>query len=240
MKIKPLEKAKHPTQFTKKCLWCWKIIIALRKTKLFCCTQCRDWYRYIKREKTWSDVRCSYCWKNFYKPKSRLFLFKKHFCNKECMRLFMMKNNPIKCLVCWKEFYCSKSQQRDRHRKTCSIECRWILQTKLGKERQKISKEKRKVNRCIRYWKEMWEFRQFVFERDLYTCQKCWKRSNKKIRTYLNAHHILNFSSHEELRFEPSNWITFCKKCHKLFHKTYWNRNNNKQQITEFINEKSK
>jgi hypothetical protein len=28
---------------------------------------------------------------------------------------------------------------------------------------------------------------------------------------------------------------TICRECHKLFHKTYGKKNNNRQQIVEFI-----
>ena len=69
-----------------------------------------------------------------------------------------------------------------------------------------------------------------VFARDNWTCQKCKERGGE-----LNPHHILNFSQYLELRFAIDNGITFCKECHKSFHKKYGRQNNTKEQLKEFI-----
>ena len=74
-------------------------------------------------------------------------------------------------------------------------------------------------------------WREAVFARDNWTCQKCKKRGNQK----LNAHHIFNFAQFINFRFELFNGITFCKKCHKKFHKIYGMANNNREQVDEFI-----
>jgi hypothetical protein len=58
-------------------------------------------------------------------------------------------------------------------------------------------------------------------------------------RYKLVAHHILNFSSHLELRFSIDNGIVFCKNCHREFHKIYWTENNTLEQVLEFINKKA-
>lgn len=57
------------------------------------------------------------------------------------------------------------------------------------------------------------DWRKSVYERDDYTCQKCGKRGG-----VLNAHHIIPFSIDKSLRFEVSNGITLCAKCHKKEH----------------------
>lgn len=69
-----------------------------------------------------------------------------------------------------------------------------------------------------------------VFIRDNRVCQKCFIKTR-----HLNAHHIQNFSQYPELRFVLSNGITFCKKCHDEFHKKYGRRNNNYEQIKEYL-----
>lgn len=74
-------------------------------------------------------------------------------------------------------------------------------------------------------------WRESVFARDNWTCQKCSKRDGKP----LHPHHILNFSSHKELRFAIDNGITLHKECHTTFHKKFGYRNNTMEQIEEFL-----
>lgn len=57
-------------------------------------------------------------------------------------------------------------------------------------------------------------WRNEVFKRDNYTCQNC-----KKVGDVLNAHHVKPFSIYPELRFELSNGLTLCKRCHIDYHK---------------------
>lgn len=68
--------------------------------------------------------------------------------------------------------------------------------------------------KLIRCSAKMREWRKLVFERDDYTCQICGKKGGN-----LNAHHIKPFSIFPELRFDVSNGITLCKKCHIELHK---------------------
>lgn len=87
------------------------------------------------------------------------------------------------------------------------------------------------INDSIRKSLESKLWREAVFARDSYTCQKCNDNKGKNLR----AHHIKNFSQYPELRFVIDNGITFCSKCHNLFHKTYGFINNTIEQIYEFI-----
>jgi hypothetical protein len=90
-----------------------------------------------------------------------------------------------------------------------------------------ITPENTKIRRSIelRLWREA------VFARDNWTCQKY------KIRgCHLVAHHINNFSEYPELRFAIDNGITLSEKAHKEFHKKYGFKNNTKEQLIEFLN----
>jgi hypothetical protein len=58
-------------------------------------------------------------------------------------------------------------------------------------------------------------WRESVFIRDNYTCQKC------NAKGYIEAHHIKLWCDYPELRFLVDNGITLCKPCHKNEHKTY-------------------
>ena len=73
-------------------------------------------------------------------------------------------------------------------------------------------------------------WREAVFARDNWTCQKCLVKGGK-----LHPHHIRNFAEEKELRFAIDNGITFCKDCHIKFHKLFGKKNNNLEQIKEFI-----
>lgn len=59
------------------------------------------------------------------------------------------------------------------------------------------------------------EWRLRVYKRDKFTCQmpKC---KNKK---RLQAHHIKKWSNATFLRYEVSNGITLCNKCHESVNK---------------------
>jgi len=86
------------------------------------------------------------------------------------------------------------------------------------------------INLKIRKSIEIRLWREAVFARDNFTCNKC------KQNGIINAHHILNFSSHIELRTSIENGITLCKLCHKDFHRKYGIKNNTKEQLLEFLN----
>lgn len=53
------------------------------------------------------------------------------------------------------------------------------------------------------------KFRTKVLKRDKFTCQMC--KSKKR----LNVHHIMKWSSAASLRYDESNGITLCYRCHK-------------------------
>ena len=88
----------------------------------------------------------------------------------------------------------------------------------------------------IRHSEEYKIWREEVFQRDNYTCQCC--RGN--LGHNLCAHHINNFSSNKELRFDINNGITLCNECHNpralgSFHNIYGTRNNTIEQLKEYI-----
>lgn len=74
------------------------------------------------------------------------------------------------------------------------------------------------------------EWRSANFERDNYTCQKCFNG----IGGNLNAHHKEGWMNNLELRFVLSNGVTLCEKCHRKFHKKYGYKNNTLKQYKEF------
>ena len=87
------------------------------------------------------------------------------------------------------------------------------------------------VNKKIRQGIDFRLWREAVFARDNWTCQKTKKRGGK-----LHPHHIKNFSQNPELRFAIDNGITLSEKAHREFHKIYGKINNTLKQVEEFIN----
>lgn len=73
-------------------------------------------------------------------------------------------------------------------------------------------------------------WREAVFARDNWICQKYGTKGGELI-----AHHIFNFADYPKLRTSIENGITFSKKAHKEFHKKYGCKNNNKEQLEEFL-----
>ncbi len=65
------------------------------------------------------------------------------------------------------------------------------------------------------------KWREAVFKRDNWICQKCGIRNEKGKNVYLNAHHIKSWIEYHELRCKINNGITLCQKCHKEIHKKY-------------------
>lgn len=85
----------------------------------------------------------------------------------------------------------------------------------------------KKIRNCFE--NVLW--RNFVFMRDDYTCQKCGR-----IGGNLKGHHIFSVNKFLNLIFYKENGITFCKECHNEFHKKYSKGNNNLKQLIEFLN----
>jgi len=89
---------------------------------------------------------------------------------------------------------------------------------------------KKRQNKIL-YGSRMYkEWRNGIFERDNFTCQKTKIKGGK-----LHPHHIQNFAQYPELRFVIDNGITLSEKDHKEFHKKYGIKNNTKEQIEEFL-----
>src|SRR3990167_2827110 len=98
-----------------------------------------------------------------------------------------------------------------------------------GNHRSGIShseKSKTKIRNSIEY--KIWIGA--VFAHDGYTCQKIGIKGG-----HLVAHHIQNFAQFPELRFAIDNGITLSKQAHNEFHKRYGRKNNNREQLDEFL-----
>lgn len=75
------------------------------------------------------------------------------------------------------------------------------------------------VNTSMRNSIKMKRWRDFVFERDKFTCKQCGAQNGQGRHVELNAHHIKPLSRYQELAFDKNNGITLCVTCHKSLHK---------------------
>ena len=90
-----------------------------------------------------------------------------------------------------------------------------------------ITPKNLKIRNSIEY--SLW--RESVFTRDKFTCQKCDDDTGGNLR----AHHIYNFADYPELRISIDNGITLCIDCHIEFHKIYGKKKNTREQLNEFL-----
>ena len=162
-----------------------------------------------------------------------------------------VERTDIKCLTCGKIFkvapsgisreYCSKkcSSISEVRRNKISLKNRDIVHTR--EWNKKVSEAairrydligRKEMPRSYHYHSkpEYKKYQKEVFERDGWTCKKYGTKVGRMI-----AHHILNWYKYPKLRYDASNGITLSERAHREFHHKYGNRNNNQQQIDEFL-----
>lgn len=113
-----------------------------------------------------------------------------------CKKVFQWKGEPLSSFL---------------KRKFCSKECIVAGQKRLhGAEHPRYREDAR---RRMRTGQQYWKWQTAVLSRDKATCQMCGAKE-----TELHAHHIKSWREHPELRFNVSNGLTVCAKCHWLIH----------------------
>lgn len=143
------------------------------------------------------------------------------------------KHNEVKlvCKRCEREFSVKASRLKEG-RKFCSNHC--FREFNKGGNHHSwqggLTPLANKIRGSLEY--KLWE--DSVFNRDGNKCQKC----DCQFISKLVAHHIMNFAQYIELRFAIDNGITFCRDCHKKFHKKYGKKNNTKGQVEKFLTQK--
>lgn len=157
-------------------------------------------------------VSCFVCGTVVLRMPSRIKSKSENFCGYKCSAKFRadiskQKANILKiCKECGNEFTVRKSE----HKKftTCSEECR-----RLSRKNEKnpnwqggktIERQKAMAQQEYKLW------RKSVFERDNHTCRECGKRGGN-----MEAHHIKSWKNYPELRYEITNGVTLCLKCHR-------------------------
>lgn len=153
------------------------------------------------------ECKCKTCNKIFFKNKYAVEHGEGKFCSKDCH----IKNQKIEkkgILPEWLRIACKTPWNKGK------------IGYQAGENHYNWKggiTSKNKSFRCNIKWKE---WRESVFERDNYTCQKCGSKSGLDGYVRLEPHHIFrlnkliknNFLNHI---YNPDNGITLCIKCHK-------------------------
>lgn len=186
----------------------------------------KGWALASKRKVPSSRLTCPVCHKSFIRRGNAKFQSKIVCCSVSCAakkRIGVIvegfnhkpKTGPtLKCKVCGKLFYSFPSWT---NRKYCSMKCRdkdpatWDHTR--GPNHYNWKGGVASENQIQRKSKEYQKWRKAVFQREKYTCNVC-KHHGKG----LEAHHRKHWAHRPEIRFDVSNGITLCKKCHRIIH----------------------
>jgi len=150
-------------------------------------------------------------------------------------------HKPTKPSYCWIAVCdCGKTVEVNGHslttgeKKSCGCSCyhsgkdhHWFKHDLTTEERQRSKK------RAMLY-PELHPFIRSTFFRDAYTCQVTGVKRRKGTYCPLNAHHLLSWCDHADLRFVPTNVITVAAPVHALFHSMYGRKNATPEQFKEF------
>jgi len=195
---------------------------------------------YIKKDKRNGDIcnQCSYIVNKRTPPKKVEDIIFEIEKSSNCVFIgnkeeYKDANSSItlKC-ICGEIFITTTLLFRHEDKKQCDI-CG--LKLRIGENhynwRGGVTSENYRARATSKYHK----WRDGIYKRDNYTCKKCGDKKGGN----LEAHHILNFSDHIDIRYDLDNGITLCKDCHskgdKSFHSIYGTHNNTKEQLEEFL-----
>ena len=188
--------------------------------------------------------KCDNCKKDIYVTPSEKRSLKHHYCSRECANshksvIYTGENNKqfksafVSCSYCGGVFERKPFLIND-HNNFCSPSCKnqWLIQfnkSRVGENHPLWDFSKSWEERYIgRGYYEYLTWRKKILRRDK-SCIKCGSKED------LVAHHILNYSEYPSLRTDINNGKTLCKDCHVRFHKIYGLKNNNHNQLNEFI-----
>ena len=168
-----------------------------------CCSKKCAWVKERRRKM----VICPQCGKRREGPQSKIF-------GKLCADCHLdNKRNKVtlECPICGVTFERGKAAYERTQTSFCSNKC--ARKHRRGENsplwKGGVSSELRRLRGSSVFKK----WRQGVFERDDYTCQGCGTQGG-----YLHPHHIKGFADYPELRFDLSNGVTLCIKCHGDVH----------------------
>jgi len=181
----------------------------------FCSHQCMFDSRKIR-----TNIKCPNCKKTFSAQIFKIKLNKKHiFCSLKCFREYTKGLVTLICKNCGKEYKTYRSHIKYRGSSCCSKKC--LIEYYSGKNNHFWKGG-------VKFWKrrdtsslQHKQWREAVFTRDNWTCQRCDARSKAGSPLIIYPHHIKFYAKYPKLRYEVDNGITLCEECHKKTHKEF-------------------
>ena len=174
------------------------------------------------------SLPCSTCGREIYLRAS--LIRERNYCSYECLGASKKVTIPKKtCPRCGKEFERGNTEAGNfRKKKYCSEKCAQLANPPpnlYGEDNPRWKgPDARRRNRHGP--KKKW--RNAVINRDKGRCQRCGTEQG-----VLVAHHIKPWETYPELRFEVSNGLTLCQRCHFVEHG--WNISQNGiKETTDF------
>jgi len=173
----------------------------------------------MSKPKTGKYIPCQVCEKEKWVMSVHFPTFK--YCSRECKFKSQQTKVVIKCSFCNKDFNIHQSRIkwsviRGHKHFYCSKQCTYlgISVHRSGANSGAWRGGVTDFNKRIRKGVEWATWRNAVFVRDNYTCQKCGARNGNGRNVVLHPHHLKQYAFYPELRFEVTNGITLCKECH--------------------------
>ena len=155
-------------------------------------------------------------------------------CRCDCGTVKIVKNvstiargNSTSCGCFRKQFLSDHNCMYDK--KLAANVGRKVSVTRQGIEEKDYTGPITSLNRLIRYSAAGKQWTSNILTRADFTCDICSVRGGT-----LHAHHLLNFSSHPEGRFNLDNGVCLCQEHHRSFHHMYGETNNTPKQYAEF------
>ncbi len=163
------------------------------------------------KPRTGKVFTCSVCGKEFYR---QITLFPKNapLCSYKCMGKSKERQVLTSCHWCKREYSVAASilkwnEIRGHEHNFCSVKCRGSYYSgdrhPLWYSDRSLVKCRPNGNKAHALWRDE------VFSRDDFTCQRCGKRGG-----YLEANHVMPYALFPANRYEVLNGETLCRKCH--------------------------
>ena len=169
----------------------------LSNKRKFCSKRC---YGLALKKKSYLKDRreCLSCKKAFKKGSATSGKYCSHECYSRARAIYGDKPNCLDCGVVLSSHNSKRCVKCNAKSRVGENHPMWIV------DRTKLSKKQERGDMAYKEWRKQ------VWLRDNFKC----KISNPDCRGRIEAHHILGWTAHPELRYEVNNGITLCHNHH--------------------------